>query len=440
MCRHREMESEPEADDEEHGDQGVDSDQIGREGTLPRRNGTPAHSVAAGLARAVHIGSVPGKRRLGEMAVGGEPARCSFSNEIGRQFGVVGRPVLARLEGAQPVELVLLVNRIGDQAGDVAVVLDEMAEDAGPRLFVGGRCGMLVCGEILRFRDRRFARLERAGPRQSRSVDVPVICVSLSITFFRLRAAGSCSSIGSQAIKAAHRMIRHKTRGLTATRSHGARSVGDGALMAAHFRLERRLLRRGTWPVAGLDEVGRGPLAGPVCAAAVILDPARVPKGLDDSKQIPGERREDLYDIILAHAVGVGVAFSSVAEIDTLNIRQATLAAMRRALAALAIVPAYVLVDGNDLPPCLICAGETLIKGDARSASIAAASIVAKVTRDRLMRRLCKLHPAYGFSRHVGYGTREHLAALATHGPCVAHRRTFAPVRVLLPAERSVAA
>ena len=126
------------------------------------------------------------------------------------------------------------------------------------------------------------------------------------------------------------------------------------------------------------------------------------------------------------------MAFASVAEIDTLNIRQATFAAMRRALAALAIVPAYVLVDGNDLPSCLICEGETLVKGDATSASIAAASIVAKVTRDRLMRRLCALHPLYGFSRHVGYATREHLAALARNGPCAAHRRTFAPVRTSL--------
>ena len=200
--------------------------------------------------------------------------------------------------------------------------------------------------------------------------------------------------------------------------------------MAAHFRRERALMRRGTWPIAGIDEVGRGPLAGPVCAAAVILDPARVPKGLDDSKRLTAECREELHDRILDTALGVTVAFASVAEIDTLNIRQATLAAMRRALAALAVLPSYVLVDGNDLPPCLVCAGETLIKGDATSASIAAASIVAKVSRDRLMRRLCAFYPHYGFSRHVGYATRDHLAALAKHGPCDAHRRTFAPVRL----------
>ena len=198
-----------------------------------------------------------------------------------------------------------------------------------------------------------------------------------------------------------------------------------------HFRRERALMRRGMVPIAGVDEAGRGPLAGPVAAAAVILDPARVPKGLDDSKELEPEAREELYELIVDHAVAVGVAFASAKEIDAINIRQATFLAMRRALAALSEVPAYVLIDGNDLPPCLICEGETLIKGDASSASIAAASIIAKVTRDRLMRRLCPQHPVYGFSRHVGYATRDHLAALAAHGPCAAHRMSFAPVRML---------
>ena len=192
-------------------------------------------------------------------------------------------------------------------------------------------------------------------------------------------------------------------------------------------------MRKGRTLVAGIDEAGRGPLAGPVSAAAVILDPARVPKGLDDSKKLDADTREALYETIVDTALAVGVAFASAAEIDAINIRQATFLAMRRALAALAEVPAYVLVDGNDLPPCLVCEGETLVKGDASSASIAAASIVAKVTRDRLMRRLCAQHPVYGFSRHVGYGTRDHLAALALHGPCVAHRMTFSPLRALTP-------
>ena len=201
-------------------------------------------------------------------------------------------------------------------------------------------------------------------------------------------------------------------------------------MITPHFRRERALMRKGHALVAGIDEAGRGPLAGPVAAAAVILDPARVPKGLDDSKKLEPEAREDLYEIIVDKALAVGVAFASAAEIDAINIRQATFLAMRRALAALAEVPAYVLIDGNDLPPCLICEGETLVKGDASSASIAAASIVAKVTRDRLMRRLCTRHPVYGFSRHVGYGTAEHRAALALHGPCPAHRMTFAPLKV----------
>ena len=200
-----------------------------------------------------------------------------------------------------------------------------------------------------------------------------------------------------------------------------------------HFRRERALLKHGAGPVAGVDEVGRGPLAGPVCAAAVVLDSARIPKNLNDSKQLPPDVREVLYDEIMERALSVGVAFASAAEIDRINIRQATHLAMRRALAGLSTVPGYVLVDGNDLPACLICEGETLIKGDASSASIAAASIVAKVTRDRLMRRLCAVHPAYGFSRHVGYPTREHLAALVRHGACGFHRMSFAPVRALLP-------
>lgn len=198
-----------------------------------------------------------------------------------------------------------------------------------------------------------------------------------------------------------------------------------------HFRRERFLMKRGTGPIAGIDEVGRGPLAGPVCAAAVVLDPARIPKKLNDSKQLQPDIREALYDEIMDRALSVGVAFASAAEIDRINIRQATHLAMRRALAGLGTVPGYVLVDGNDLPSCLICEGETLIKGDASSASIAAASIVAKVTRDRLMRRLCAVHPVYGFSRHVGYPTREHLAALADHGACAFHRMSFAPVRAL---------
>ena len=203
-----------------------------------------------------------------------------------------------------------------------------------------------------------------------------------------------------------------------------------GPMTAPTFRLERALLRQGVWPIAGIDEAGRGPLAGPVAAAAVILDPKNIPKGLNDSKLLAPDVREALYEDIVARAIGVSVSFASAAEIDAINIRQATFAAMRRALAALAVLPSHVLIDGNDLPPCLVCKGETLVKGDAKSASIAAASIVAKVTRDRLMRRLCTVHPVYGFSRHAGYATRAHLAAIAEHGPSPYHRLTFAPFRL----------
>jgi ribonuclease HII len=159
-------------------------------------------------------------------------------------------------------------------------------------------------------------------------------------------------------------------------------------------------------------------------------DPKNIPKGLNDSKLLAPDVREALYEDIVARAIGVSVSFASAAEIDAINIRQATFAAMRRALAALAVLPSHVLIDGNDLPPCLVCKGETLVKGDAKSASIAAASIVAKVTRDRLMRRLCTVHPVYGFSRHAGYATRAHLAAIAEHGPSPYHRLTFAPFRL----------
>lgn len=192
---------------------------------------------------------------------------------------------------------------------------------------------------------------------------------------------------------------------------------------------ETRARTRGLWPVAGIDEAGRGPLAGPVAAAAVILDPAAIPPGLDDSKRLPSEVREALYDEIIIRASAVSVAFASAAEIDRLDIRQATLLAMRRAIRALAVPPAFVLIDGRDIPRALPCPGEAIVGGDATSASIAAASIVAKVTRDRLMVRLAHAYPSYGFERHVGYATKAHLAAIAAHGPCPFHRLSFKPFR-----------
>ena len=198
--------------------------------------------------------------------------------------------------------------------------------------------------------------------------------------------------------------------------------------MTAHFHRETQAIADGLWPLAGVDEVGRGPLAGPVVAAAVILDPQAVPDGLDDSKNLTPARRDELFALIAESALAIGVASATAAEIDAINIRQATLLAMRRAVAALALQPACVLVDGND-PPKLGCPCDCVIGGDAQIASIAAASIVAKITRDAMMARLCARYPAYGFSLHAGYGTPRHRAALQSHGPCPEHRYSFAPVK-----------
>ncbi len=198
--------------------------------------------------------------------------------------------------------------------------------------------------------------------------------------------------------------------------------------MLPDFSREKHAIAAGLWPVAGVDEVGRGPLAGPVVAAAVILDPERVPVGICDSKLVSASERERLFAEIAASALAVSVASATAVEIDALNIRQATLLAMRRAVAGLSVKPAFVLIDGND-PPALACESEAIIGGDNLSCSIAAASIVAKVTRDAMMARLCALYPAYGFSRHAGYGTAQHRAALQAQGPCPEHRYTFAPVK-----------
>lgn len=192
------------------------------------------------------------------------------------------------------------------------------------------------------------------------------------------------------------------------------------------FRRERALIKRGVWPVAGCDEAGRGPLAGPVVAAAVVLDPKRIPKGLDDSKRLTAERREELFEQICATA-SFAVAFASPARIDRDNILRASLWALARAVHALPQTPQHVLVDGRDRidTPC-DC--EAVISGDALVLSIAAASIVAKVTRDRLMCQLAQDCPGYGFEQHKGYGVPDHLAALGKLGPTVHHRRFFAPV------------
>jgi ribonuclease HII len=183
--------------------------------------------------------------------------------------------------------------------------------------------------------------------------------------------------------------------------------------------------------VAGVDEVGRGPLAGPVVAAAVILDDLQRIRGLRDSKALGPVTRQRLATEIRAKALCVCVAEASVEEIDRLNILQATLLAMRRAVEGLRLVPARVLVDGNRVPTLRVPA-EAIVKGDATVPAIAAASIVAKVYRDELLERLHEQHPQYGFAGHKGYPTPQHLAALREHGACAAHRRSFAPVSALL--------
>ncbi len=184
--------------------------------------------------------------------------------------------------------------------------------------------------------------------------------------------------------------------------------------------------------VAGVDEAGRGPLAGPVAVAAVILDPQRPINGLADSKALSEARREALAPLIREHALAWHVEWVEVAEIDRLNILRATLAGMARALRALQPAPAMALVDGNRLPPDLPCPARALVRGDAREPAIMAASILAKTARDALMRELDARHPGYGFARHMGYPTPEHLQALRRLGPCDAHRRSFAPVRELM--------
>lgn len=183
--------------------------------------------------------------------------------------------------------------------------------------------------------------------------------------------------------------------------------------------------------MAGVDEAGRGPLAGPVVAAAVILDPEQPIKGLGDSKVLSEKKREQLFDEIRAKALCCCIAEASVEEIDSINILQATMLAMRRAVEGLRLKPAQVLVDGNRLPVLKVPA-EAIVKGDAKVPAISAASILAKVYRDRLCKAMHESHPQYGFATHKGYPTAEHIAALREHGVSEWHRRSFAPVRELI--------
>jgi len=183
--------------------------------------------------------------------------------------------------------------------------------------------------------------------------------------------------------------------------------------------------------ICGIDEAGRGPLAGPVCAAAVILDPARPIAGLNDSKQLTEKRRDALAPLIRERAAAWAIGWASVEEIDAINIRQANFRAMRRACEGLGLTPTLALVDGKDPPP-LACKVTCIIGGDALEPAISAASILAKTARDAAMVELCARYPGYGLSKHKGYGSAAHLEALRRLGPSPAHRRTFAPVRALI--------
>lgn len=217
---------------------------------------------------------------------------------------------------------------------------------------------------------------------------------------------------------------------------HMARASSDSPLLfdmlppVPDFSEELALLKAGHGPVAGMDEAGRGPLAGPVVAAAVILDPENLPAGLDDSKRLKEAQREALFVLILEKAVAVSVSSASAEEIDATDIRKASLAAMCRAVRGLAVAPGYALADGRDVPPGLPCPGRALIKGDQRSMSIAAASIIAKVMRDRMMARAGAAFPGFGLEQHAGYGTTSHREAIERLGGVPRlHRFTFAPLK-----------
>jgi len=199
---------------------------------------------------------------------------------------------------------------------------------------------------------------------------------------------------------------------------------------APDFSIEEQQNAKGLI-VCGVDEAGRGPLAGPVVTAAVVLNPDHIPEGLNDSKKLSEKKRDALYDLIMQYA-HVGIASASPDVIFEKNIRGATLHAMAQSVKSLAVKPDLALIDGRDIPPGLPCRGEALIKGDSRSLSIAAASIIAKVTRDRMCEVMDKQHPEYGFARHKGYGTAAHMHELETHGATVHHRADFRPIAEIL--------
>ncbi len=197
------------------------------------------------------------------------------------------------------------------------------------------------------------------------------------------------------------------------------------------FSYETAAIQQGNGPVAGIDEVGRGPLSGPVTAAVVVLDPDNIPAGLRDSKKLRAARREGFFDLI-AETSTFAIGQASVAEIDEINILQASLLAMRRALDNLSLRPGFVLIDGNKLPKNLPCPALAVVRGDDKSLSIAAASIIAKVTRDRQMAELARQFPGYGWENNAGYGTKQHLDALSRLGVTPHHRVSFKPVHNIL--------
>jgi ribonuclease HII len=212
-------------------------------------------------------------------------------------------------------------------------------------------------------------------------------------------------------------------------------AIGGQELFAmatkATFELESAELLIGGGPICGVDEAGRGPWAGPVVAAAVVLNPDDLPVGIADSKALDADTRQHLFDVIRARALAYGIGIADVERIDRDNILKATLWAMQQAVAGLSMKPRLALIDGNKAPQ-LSCAARTIVKGDARCLSIAAASILAKVTRDQMMVELSARHPGYGFDRHKGYGTPEHAAAIAKLGVSSVHRRSFKPVQLAL--------
>ena len=203
------------------------------------------------------------------------------------------------------------------------------------------------------------------------------------------------------------------------------------ASSSPNFALEADLLEKGFFYLAGVDEAGRGPLAGPVTAAAVRLDPSDFPKYLDDSKKLSAKKREALFDEI-ASCSDFAIAHVSVEEIDRTNILRAALEAMKRAIEQLVPRPDYALIDGNIVPKNLLCPAQAFVKGDSRSVSIAAASILAKVSRDRIMADYDRRYPEYGWISNAGYGTIKHLEALRKYGPAPIHRKSFAPVRAVI--------